>query len=73
MQSLVPEAGFGTTQGLAFNLSVLQGISLHLGVHADTKIVRRRGRLTDTERKQTNRQRGEVKASSVGLSELSAS
>lgn len=58
--SLLPGAGFGTTQGLAFNLSVLQGISLHFGVQADTKIVRERGRnrLTDTEGKQ--RQRGEV-------------
>lgn len=61
MQSLLPEAGFGTTQGLAFNLSVLQGISLHFGVHTDTKKVGERERQTDRHRGRTDRQRGEVK------------
>lgn len=41
-QSLPPGAAFGTTEGLAFNLSVLRGISLHFGVHADAKILRQR-------------------------------
>lgn len=56
------------TQGLAFNLSVLQGISLHFWVHTDTKIERER--WTDGQTGgETMGECSRVQASCFGLTE----
>lgn len=59
--SLLPGAGFGATQGLALNLSVLQGISLHFGVHTDPKILKDKETQTDRHRGEKHIQRGNAK------------
>lgn len=54
-----PKAVFGTTQGLAFNLSVLRGISLHFGVQTDTNIPRGRDRLIQGKNRQLGQRGGD--------------